>query len=113
MNTLVGINQRLRFALEIVSLVAIGYSGYQLGGSPGARVALASGAPLVTAVAWATFMSPKAPIPVRPLVRPVVEVVVFGAATAGLVLAGRFGFAWALGVTAGVNLILLYTLPTD
>ncbi|MGN0063136.1 MAG: DUF2568 domain-containing protein [Nocardioides sp.] len=80
----------LVFLDEVLALVALGVAGAALGGWP-----LATGAVLVGVLLWWAFASPKAPYG-TPLVRPLVKVVVFGAACAGLWLAGHTTAAVAL-----------------
>ena len=80
----------LVFVDEVLAVVAVGVAGHTWAGVAGAVVA-----PVVAVAVWWTFASPKAPLG-GPVVRPVAKVVVFGAACAGLWLAGHPGWAAAL-----------------
>ncbi len=57
-----GANLALRFLLELCALVALGYWGFKTGGTLMAKIGLVIGAPLVVAVVWGTFVSPRAPV---------------------------------------------------
>ena len=74
------------------------------------KILLGLGAPLVAAVVWGTFVSPKAAIPLSAPVWILVQAGVFGAAMAALAASGRSTLASALGVAAIVNGILMYLL---
>ena len=80
----------LVFVDEVLAVVAVGVAGHAWAGVAGAVVA-----PVVAVAVWWTFASPKAPLG-GPVVRPVAKVVVFGAACAGLLLAGLPDWAAAL-----------------
>lgn len=101
-------NLALRFLLEICALVAFGYWGFQTGQSTWARVGLGIGAPVVAAVVWGTFISPRAAIPVSLSVRLLLELIVFGAAVVALASAGQRTLAWVLALVVVINEILLY-----
>ena len=80
----------LVFLDEVLAIVALGYVGAAYGSWLGATVLV------VAAVAlWWTFASPKAPRG-GAVVRPVVKVLVFGAACLGLAWAGHPMLALAL-----------------
>ncbi len=80
----------LVFVDEVLAAVAAGVAGNAAAGVLGAVLA-----PLVVVVLWWTFASPKAPLG-GPVARPLVKVIVFGAACAGLWWAGHEGLALAL-----------------
>ena len=90
-----GWNLALRFALEIVALVALGIAGYELG-SGALRWVLAIGIPALAAVAWATFnvrddpsRSGAAPVPVNGWIRLAVELLVLGGGAVAIWYAGQ------------------------
>lgn len=95
-------NLAVRFALEMSALAAVAYWGFQTG-SGVMRLALAIGAPGAVAVVWALFVSPKAKVEIPDLVRPAIELAVFGAAAAALVVTGQQGLALAFAVVALVS----------
>lgn len=82
----------LVFVDEVLAAVAAGVAGHAALGLPGAIAA-----PVVVVAMWWTYASPKAPRG-GPVARPLVKVLVFGAATVGLWLAGHPG--WAVGFLA-------------
>jgi Protein of unknown function (DUF2568) len=99
-------NLALRFILELCALVALGYWGFKAGGSPITKLALGIGAPLLAAVVWGTFLAPRAAVP--RLLSLVLELGVFGSATAALYAAVLPALAWALAVLYMINRVLMY-----
>lgn len=99
----------VRFLLELAALVALGVWGW-LASDGVPRILLAAGAPLLAAVAWGTWVAPKARRRLADPGRLIVEVVVFGAATAGLATAGLTGCAWAFAVVVVVDEVLMAVL---
>jgi hypothetical protein len=94
-------NLAVRFLLELCLLAALAYAGLQV------NIALAVIAPLVAAVVWGLFVSPKARFQ---LSRPLwvgVQAVLFGAAVAGLVASGQGVLGLTFGVAVAVNLALV------
>jgi hypothetical protein len=67
------------------------------------------GAPLIAAIVWGAFVSSKAAIPLSAPLWILGQAGVFGAVMAALA-AGRPGLAWALGLIAIVNGVLMYLL---
>jgi hypothetical protein len=97
------LNLALRFVLEVVALIAVGYWGWA--GATGAlRYVLAIGGPLLAAVLWATFRVPgdasasgEAPVPVPGWARLLLELALFGFATWGLYTSGATQAALIFG----------------
>jgi hypothetical protein len=100
-------NLALRFVLELCALAALGYWGWQAGGSTAPSVALAVAAPLAAAVLWGCFVAPKRRFEVSEAVKLGVELLVFGAAVAGLVAAGAWPLGLALGIVYAVNRLMI------
>lgn len=108
MGLVVGANLGLRFALEIGALVAVCVWG--LGAADGAlRLVLGIGAPALVAVVWGLAVSPKARVRLPGPAVVVVEVAVFGAATAALSASGHGRAALLYGTVAAVHLLLHHT----
>lgn len=101
------VNMGLRFVLELAALAGLAYWGFTLDRSLLWRILLGVGTPLLAAVVWGTFVSPKARIPLREPGRFAVEVVVFGAAVVALVAAGRPVWGIGLGVVYLLNRLVL------
>jgi hypothetical protein len=97
-------NLGLRFLLELCLLAALAYAGLQV------SVLLCVVAPLLAAVVWGLFVSPRARFPLRPAAWLAVQVVLFGIAIAGLIAAGSvvLGIAFAVAVAANLALVLFW-----
>jgi len=101
------LNLALRFAVELASLAALAYWGWHDSETTAVKVLLAIGAPVVWAVLWGTFASPRAPVRLHPGTRLAFEVAAFGAAVIALASAGRPGLALLLALLCTVNRILI------
>lgn len=94
-------NLALRFLLELCLLAALAYVGLQV------SVVLAALAPLVAAIVWGLFVSPKARFPVSPALWLAVQAVLFGAAVVGLIAVGSVVLGLVFGLAVLVNLALV------
>ena len=101
-------NLTLAFLLELCMLAALGYWGFSSGSGWITRIGLGLGAPVLCAVVWGTFLSPRAAVHVPEPIHVLLEVVVFGAAVAALAAAGLLGLAWAFGIITVLNKLFLY-----
>ncbi len=102
-------NYVLRFLLELAALGSLSYWGFAE--HDGAlQWLLGVGAPLVAAVVWGTFMSPKASRPTTDPVRLLIEIGVFGAGAAALWEADATGLAIVLAALAVAHLALTFVL---
>ena len=102
-------NDVQRFFLELATLAALAYWGFsEFGGV--AQWVLGLGAPLLVALVWGRFMSPKASHPTVDPVRLVIEFVVFGSGVAALFAAGATLLAVLFAVLAAVHLALTFAL---
>ena len=100
---------RLRFLLEMASLAALAYWGFhEFGGV--AQWVIGLGAPLLVAVVWGTFMSPKASRPTVDPVRLLIELAVFGAGVVALFAADATTLAVIFAVLALLHLGLMFAL---
>ncbi|TXN32627.1 YrdB family protein [Lacisediminihabitans profunda] len=102
-----GPNDVVRFLLELFALFSLGYWGYLAWPFPWPGVLFMIGVPLFAAVVWALFRSPKAVVPLDPVGRALVEILVFGSAAAawfmlGLPLIGA-GFAVVAVISGVIN----------
>jgi hypothetical protein len=106
---LIGPLLALRFALEIAALVALGYWGFD--GHDGVlSFILGVGAPLVAAVTWGTFVSPKASVKLAEPLRLAVELLIFAAATVALADEGRSALAVAFAAVVLAHIALMSAL---
>lgn len=97
MNGIRGVTLTVRFLCELAMLAAFGSWGFEVGDGV-LGVVLGIGAPLVAIAIWGAFVAPKAKLPVSLSTRLVLEVLLFGAATAALVAVGL----WATGALLGI-----------
>ncbi len=88
------INLGLRFLLEVLALLALGYWGSQQGTGI-ISIVLAIGIPVIAAIVWGTFAVPndpsrsgKAPVVVPGIVRLIIELALFASATVALFALG-------------------------
>lgn len=96
-------NLALRFALELGALAALAYAAMQAPLPLAARVALAVAGPLLAALVWGAFVSPKARYRVGEAARALVEAAFMGSAALALAAAGRPLLGLAFGATALVS----------
>jgi hypothetical protein len=94
-------NLGLRFVLELCMLAALAYVGLQ------ESVVLAVVLPVVAAVVWGMVVSPKARYPLSLSWWLAVQVVLFGVAVAGLIVAGSAVLGVVFGVLVVGNLALV------
>ena len=107
MELLKALNLALRFGVELASLAALAYWGWHDSESTVVKVLLAVGAPVVWAVLWGLFASPKAPMELHPGARLAFEVAAFGAAVIALASAGKPGLALLLAGLCTLNRIMI------
>jgi Protein of unknown function (DUF2568) len=102
-------NDVLRFLLELAALGSLAYWGFsEFGGV--AQWVIGLGAPLLVAVVWGRFMSPKASHPTVDPVRFLIEFAVFGSGVAALFAADAPMLAVAFAVLAALHLALTFAL---
>jgi hypothetical protein len=101
--------------LETAALVALGYWGWNLAGSP-LRYVLAIGIPVAAAFLWGTFAVPndpsrsgKAPVPIPGALRLALELAFFGFAAWALYSAGATLFSLIFGAI----ILLHYAISYD
>ena len=103
------LNLALRFGLELCMLAALAVWGFSLEDTATSVVA-GIGAPLLAAVVWGVFVSPKAVRRLEDPWRLVLELVLFAAAAVALAAAGHavLATAFALAVLANEALLLVW-----
>ena len=102
MRALASANLVVRFLCELAALAALAVWGAQASDDPAVQVLLGIAVPMIMIAVWGMWVAPKASRRVPDPWRAGIEVLVFGAAVAGLVDAGHAGFGIALGVLAAV-----------
>ena len=94
-----------RFVCELAMLAALAFWGYVVGEGVWAWL-LGLAAPAAAGIVWGMFVAPRARVPVRPPVRVGIELVLYGAAAAGLAAAGQPVAAVVLGAGGLVTSML-------
>ncbi len=102
------INLALAFLLELCMLAALGYWGFSTHQSWLSQFGLGLGAPILAAVIWGIFLSPRASVPLSTPLKFSLEVIVFGCAVVALAAAHRPNWAWAFALVVVLNKLLLY-----
>jgi hypothetical protein len=103
-----GANLLLRFLLELFAMGALGYWGFKTGNETIAKIGLGVGAPLVVAVVWGAFLSPRAAIALPGFLVLVLQALVFGSAAGGLVVTGHRTLDFVFVAVAVINALLVY-----
>ncbi len=104
-------NLALRFLLELVAIVAVGYWGYQAASGP-MRLVLAIGAPIVLIALWALVIAPGANNPIPQNVRVLLGSAVLLGAAGLLFVAGQPTAAIVLAILVVLNTVLIFALGT-
>src|SRR3954452_15773413 len=102
-------NDVLRFFLELASLASLAYWGFSDFDGV-VQWVIGQGAPLLVAVVWGRFMSPKASHPTVDPGRLLIEVAVFGSGVAALFAADAPVLAVIFAVLGALHLALTFAL---
>jgi hypothetical protein len=101
-------NLALAFFLELCALAALGYWGFVTGEGLPATLGLGVGVPLLAAVLWGVFESPRASLPLPEPWHLFFALVFFGCAAAALYAAGLARTALTFALVVIVNLVLAF-----
>ena len=108
------INLAVRFLLEIVGLVALGWWGWNQADGI-LRFGLALGIPFLAALLWGTFAVPDDPsrsgearVPVPGIVRLLLELAFFAAATWSLFAMDATTLGWIYGIAVLIHYVISY-----
>lgn len=99
-------NLTIAFLLELCALGALTWWGVHAGSNAAGKAALAIGAPLGAAVLWGLFAAPRATHP-NPVWGLATKVLVFGAATLGVVAVGHPRLALVFAAAVLLNALLV------
>ncbi|WP_034342279.1 YrdB family protein [Deinococcus misasensis] len=104
------LNLALAFLIELVMLWAFGLWGFHVGSGPLMKWGLGLGLPVLVAVFWGVFMSPRAVYPLPDGLYLVLQVMLFGGAAVALMLSGKMtlGIVYAVLVVLNLTLALLW-----
>lgn len=107
MEALKGINLGLRFLIEILALVIFGYWGFHVSQGTFMKYLLGIGTPVLVAVIWGMFGSPKAPYGLTGVPYLLFEVFIFCLPAVVLFVIGKQSWAVLYGVITVLNLVLM------
>ena len=105
------LNLTVRFILELSALATMGYWGWNTGDGP-FRWLLTIAAPLLAATIWGVFRVPgdpgKAPVPIPPPARLLLEATFFGFAIWCLFATAQELLGWTMLIVTGLHYTLSY-----
>lgn len=102
------INLGLRFLLELALLYSFGYWGFHVAHGILAGIGLGLGIPLLVAILWGLFLSPKASVQISAPGRLGLEMVLFGFAVGALYSLGFTSASMIFGMVFILNRYFLY-----
>ncbi len=91
-------------------LAALAYWGFRSGQGTLRHIVLGIGAPLLAAVYWGLFISPKATFSLGTPIKLILEIVVFALAIAALYASGQHLLSLIFAIAAIVSRVLLVAL---
>lgn len=101
-----GVNDLLRFLIELFALLSLVFWGYMAWPFPWPAFAYIIGAPAFAALVWWLFRSAKAPLPLDPVGKALVEILIMGSVVAAWLMLDYPIVAAAFGVIAAVSGII-------
>ena len=101
------INLGIRFLLEILVLIILGYWGFQVSNGTMMKIIAGIGTPLLAAVLWGLFGAPKATYLLHGFPFLILEIVIFGLPAIALLFLEKQTLAYFYGAVTIVNLILM------
>lgn len=102
-----------RFAMELVTLAVLAWTGASTGGGLAVRAVLAVGLPLVLIVIWGLVMAPTARRRLHDPARLLAELVLFLGSAAGLAIVGHVIPAVIYGIVAAGAALATRALTPD
>lgn len=109
-NILKEINNAVRFLLEIVSILSIGYWGFNLKNIGNLKFAVGIIAPLIVVLIWFRWGAPMSEFHLNGIPKLILEVPIFAIATLCLYFSGRHSLSLVFAVVIIVNTFLIYIL---
>ncbi|WP_088044459.1 YrdB family protein [Bacillus sp. EAC] len=101
------VNLAIRFLLELCALISLGYWGFHVGSNVYTKFLFGIGSPLLLALLWGTFISPKASFKLPEPYRFILELIIFAVASSALYIADKTILAILIGMIFVINRILL------
>ena len=105
-----GLNEALRFVLELGMLAAFAYWGFRVGSTGLVHIAAMIATPAVAALMWGLVLSPKAPAKLSSIPRLTLSLPVFLLAALATHAAGMPRAAIAFALVAAINTAILIAL---
>ncbi|WP_338448428.1 YrdB family protein [Niallia oryzisoli] len=102
------INLVIRFLIELCALASLGYWGFITGKGIVAKFFLGIGAPVILAVIWGAFGSPKAAVKLSLPFHLLLELIIFGIPALALYAAGKPQLAWIYGFCVVLNRTFMF-----
>lgn len=106
-------NLALRFMLEVCGLVSLGYWGFQAIGPGWKKITLGIGSPLLIAIIWGMFGSPKAWVKLSAPLHLLLELVIFGLPAIALYVTGNKRLALIYGLLVVFNRLMMFIWHQD
>jgi hypothetical protein len=88
-------------------LAAIGYWGFKTGADAAMKMILGIGLPLLIAIVWGLFLSPKATYPLRGISRELLELALFSSGAVALFASNLLVLGWAYTILVSLNKTLI------
>ncbi len=107
MDILKGINLLVRFLLELCMLAAVSYWGFKTQSAWSLKILLGIGLPILIAVLWAMFLSPRATHPLSGISFLALELILLGSGAVALFASGKPTLGWVYAIAAVINKVLL------
>jgi hypothetical protein len=98
-----GINDVLRFVLELFAFVTLGIWGFVAWPGPWLNIVLAVATPLFAILLWALFLSPRAVVALDAFGKALIEILIMGSAALAWLMLGQPIVAVAFGVVASIS----------
>ncbi|WP_313893239.1 YrdB family protein [Psychrobacillus sp.] len=96
--------------MEICALAAFAFWGFHIDRGRFFKILFGIATPLIIAIFWGTFISPKATFPVTVPVRIILQFVIFAFAAAALYFSDKSLLALIFGVVVLIGMILMYSI---
>jgi len=101
-----GVNDILRFLLQLFALLSLAFWGYMAWPFPWPAFAYIVGAPAFAALVWWLFRSAKAPLPLDPVGKALIEILIMGSVVVAWLMLDYPIVAAVFGVIAAVSGII-------
>ena len=102
------INLGLRFLLELTALISLGYWGFKTRETLLLKLCFGIGLPLITAIIWGVFGSPKAVLPLFKPFKWILLIAIYLTSAFALYRSGMKNISAIFLITAVTNSVLMY-----